>query len=215
MRLSGSASWRLSSNSPQSLDIALFVRDSVGLVPPPSPEVPPALTTRTSDHTAVLTDAARIEAGEQWLDWWRQLIAHESAPRPSSADDEEMVAQGRRRIAAYQRIMDPPDFESMADLPALRTAVAATFFAASGWLSATRRSAGVDHTMVREVAEEVIAAHGVSPDRVDATVHVLHVTGAWSYVARPGVVFCSVGVANDPVAGRALLREAFVSGLDA
>jgi hypothetical protein len=163
----------------------------------------------------VLTDAARIEAGEQWLGWWRRLIAYESAPGPSGVTDEEIVAQGRRRIAEYRRVMDPPDFESMADLPALRTAVVATCRATSGWLSATRRSAGIDHAMVRDVAEEVIAEHGVSPDRVDATVHVLDVTGAWSYLARPGQVFCSLGVANDPVAGRALLREAFVSGLDA
>jgi hypothetical protein len=219
MRVKGSASWRLSLDNPQSLDIALFVRDSVGLVAPPSPEVPPLLALRTSDHTAVLTDAARIEAGGQWLGWWRRLIAFEISPRPSPGSDEEWVAQSRRSLDEYQRVMDPPDFDSMADLPALRTAAATTFNAATGWLSATRRPATrpplLDQTLLRDVVQEVIAAHGVSPDRLDAAVLVLDVAGAWQYLARPGAVFCSTSTFNDPVAVRSLLREAFVSGLDA
>jgi hypothetical protein len=220
MRLKGSASWRLSLDNPQTLDIALFMRDSVGLVPPPSPDVPPVLAVRVSDHTAVLTDAARIEAGGQWLGWWRRLIAHESTPRPVPAGtEEEMVAQSRRRLDEYQRVMDPPDFESMADLPALRTAAVATCMAASGWLTATRRPGTgpllLDHALVRGVVEEIIAEHGVSPDQLDAAVLVLNVAGAWSYLARPGAVCCSVGVINDPVAARAVLREAFITGLAA
>ena len=217
MQLVGSPSWRLSLDNPQTLDIALFVRDSVGLVPPPSDEVPPVLAVRISDHTAVLTDAARIEAGEQWLGWWRRLIAHEIAPRPGPAADDELAAQWRQRLDEYQRVMDPPDFDSLADLPALRTAVATTFGAASGWLSATRRPATgplhPDQSLVQDVAQEVIAEHGVSPDQLDAAIAVLDVADTWSYLAGPGVMFCSANVIRDPATARALLREAFVSSL--
>lgn len=222
MQLVGSPSWRLSLDSPQTLDIALFVRDSVGLFPPPSDEVPPVLAARISDHTAVLTDAARIEAGEQWLGWWRRLIAHETAPRPSPVAGDEQAAQWQRHLDEYQRVMDPPDFESLADLPALRTAVVTTFGAASGWLNATRRPATgslatgplhPDQALVRDVAQEVIAAHGVSPDQLDAAIAVLDVADTWSYLAGPGVIFCSANVIRDPATARALLREAFVSSL--
>ena len=218
MRFKGSASWRLSVDQPQSLDIALFVRDAVGLVPPQAADVPPALAVQISDHTAVLTDAAQIEAGEQWLGWWRRLIAHAFAPRPVLETEEDMVARGRRRIDEYQRIMDPPDFESLADAPALRTAASATFMAASGWLGANRRPVAgpllPDHALVRAVVDELIAERRVRPDQLDAAVVVLNVVGAWSYLPRPGAVCCSAGVMNDPMAARAALREAFVSGLD-
>jgi hypothetical protein len=211
MQVAGSPSWRLSLDSPQTLDIALFVRDSVGLVAPPSDEVPPVLAARVSDYTAVLTDAARIEAGAQWLEWWRRLTAYEIARRPSPLTDEDM----RQRLDEHQRVMDPPDFESLADLPALRTAAAAIFGTAAGRLSATRRHATghLDHALVQGVAQEIIAERGVRPDQLDAAIIALDVAGAWSHLAGPGVMFCSSKTYSDPVSGRALLREAFVTSL--
>ncbi len=212
MQLAGSPSWRLSLDNPQTLDIALFVRDSVGLVAPPRPEVPPAFAARVSDHTAVLTDPARIQAGEQWLEWWGRLIAYEITPRPDPGADM------RQRLTDYQRVMDPPDFDSLADLPALRTAVTTIFSAAAGWLSVTRRQATdrlhLDHALVRDVVADVIAEHGVRPDQLDAAIIVLEVAGAWSHLAGPGAMFCSANTFSDPVSARAVLREALVTSLD-
>jgi hypothetical protein len=209
MQLDGSPSWRLSLDDPEDAHTALFVRDAVGLVPPPSPEVPPKLAAEIPGHAAVLTNAERTEAGEQWLEWWRSLVAHQITPHPSPASAEY--------LDAYQLVMDPPDYESLAGFPALRTAAIATLGATRRWWHTTRRKAGPRLAVsapVSDIAQEVIAEYGVSPDQLDAAVIVLAVTGAWSYVAGPGAVFCSTSMLNDPKNSRALLREAFVTSLD-
>ena len=216
MRLDGAPSWRLSLDNPQGLHIALFVRDAVGLVTPPSHGVPPMLAAEIPDHTAALADTGRAEAGGQWLAWWHRLVTHEIAPHYSPAVDEDAW---RRRAAEYQRVVDPPDFESLAGLPALRTAVVATFGAAREWSNALKRrvagSPPFEHSLVRDVAQEIITERGVSPDELDAAVMVLDVAGAWSYLAGPGAMCCSATTLGDPATARALFREAFVSALDA
>lgn len=212
MRQLGSPSWRLSVDHPQSPHIALFVRDSVGLVTPPSHDVPPVLAAGVPDHAAALTDAQRVDAGRQWPEWWRHLVAHEIAPRPRPGVDE--AARWRRYADEHRGVVDPPEFESLSGLPALRTAVIRTFHAARAWPSAARRAgADLDHALIREVVQQVSTERGVSPDQLDAEVIALDVAGAWSYLARPGVMFCSANTFGDPVAARALLREAFVSAL--
>ncbi|HEX3789289.1 MAG TPA: hypothetical protein VHW44_15605 [Pseudonocardiaceae bacterium] len=69
MHLAGKPSWRLSTNSPEQLHIALYLRDRARLVIPPAPEVPPALTGTTPDHSAVVPAELRAEAAAQWLVW--------------------------------------------------------------------------------------------------------------------------------------------------
>jgi hypothetical protein len=67
--------------------------------------------------------------------------------------------------------------------------------------------------MVSATAEGIVAERGVSPDAVRGMVMVLDVEGVWSRQVAPGVVLCSVAATRDEATARAVLRDAFESGL--
>ena len=64
MEVAGLPSWRLAEDEPLMLHVALFVRDSVGLVVRDAPDVPPVAADDLPDHRAVLSDLDRAAAGE-------------------------------------------------------------------------------------------------------------------------------------------------------
>ena len=65
------------------------------------------------------------------------------------------------------------------------------------------------------IAESLINRLVVSPDRVHATIVILGVAGACSYQPTPGVLFCSMAIAQDVREIAPLIQEAFLSGIDA
>lgn len=115
-------------------------------------------------------------------------------------------------------MFDPPQFETLADRPALRAAAQASFDRFREWESARRppHPAGkpeslLDWSVMQQVAEDVPFDRQVRLDAVQARVIVLPVHGIWWQRQAPGVVLCSPAAARDPVTSHTLLHDAFDS----
>jgi hypothetical protein len=67
VKLAGSQSWTFGRGIAQLPHAALYVRDVIGLEPPPDPVLPPRLAPADDELRDVLVEAGRAEAGAQWL----------------------------------------------------------------------------------------------------------------------------------------------------
>lgn len=218
MRKAGATSWRFAESIAQLPHVALYVRDSVGLLVPSAPDVPPVLANEVPDRTAVLDRADRAEAGQQWLRWWRQ-VTDDELKWQHHIEGVEAGERARGRIEDLHRVADPPDFDALADSPALRVAVAATFTEACRWRAGIEQPTTRDErgsfawSLIRDVAEDVAFDHRVDVGELDGAVLVLAVHGVWSCRSQPGGALCSSAAAADRVASRALLYDVFSSQL--
>jgi hypothetical protein len=219
MQVVGRPSWRFGSGNGQCshLVAALFARDSAGLAVPPSSDVPPSLAAEwlagaPPSGLAAVTAADLAAAAEQWLQWWRALLAHTVAregSRPAAgADPTEVVAWLVSRDAA---VFDPPEFGSLATTTELRTVVRATHQAQPR--PPRDRAGSFDYQLIRSVAERIAADFGAQIDAIDARAHVLDVQGSWWCVVGPGCVLCSPAATTDPAAAAELLSAVFASRL--
>lgn len=222
MRFAGTASWRFAEGIEQAPLVALFVRDTLGLRVPPGAVIPPRLDGELPDYSTLLDSERLAAASAVWTGWWQavaaQAIRGHQGP-PTGVDQRVWL----RQLANEHQIMfDPPEFASLAAQPALADAVRGTFDGALRWADAQRRAlllppqsrhGQFDYNIVRAVAEEVTRRHGVSPGAVGACAMVLPVEGIWWNRFAPGAVLCSVYAAHDPAIARAVLTDAFESGL--
>lgn len=219
MQRVGSPSWRLSVNeSPQTISVALFVREALDLPVPSSPDTPPRRVAGKAYREVDLSAAERQEAGEQWLAWWRELVDVEFLLHEAIPPDSDMPTLARDRMEHRQRVFDPPTFAALSESPALRTAVLTTFEeelarrkeAGPG----ARGERGFDWALIRDVADTLIAEYAINPDRLDASLLMIDVPGRWYRIPRPGTAVCSVELTTDAHAAKGVLREAFISGLE-
>lgn len=213
MQLIGSTSWRFAESVPQLLHAALYIRDAVGLAVPAQPELPPPLDADVPDHSGVLTAEERAIAGADWPGWWRELVGQQlHAERPAGPDDQSWAQQ---RMAAMLLVSDPPDFETLADRPALRKAVRAVFFEGCQWADgvgqAPEQSPGplFSWELTRDVAEEVAFDRGIDLGTIDGRLLALKVRGQWWQLIEPGGLLCSMAVAADPTTSHVVLRKVF------
>jgi hypothetical protein len=215
VQVAGSPSWRFSSDVPDSLLVALYVRDVNGLDVPAGGAVPPSLDARLPAARAVRH--GRAVASVQWRDWWHALVDERLASerRASTLPGFDVRSRMREMMAARLVVYDPPEFGALADSPELHT-LAQSGFAEANRLFARRRgslSGEFDYEIVRAVAEDVARAYDVSPDAVRASAQVPPVAGLRWRRVRSGAVLCSISSARDDGTARALLRDAFESGL--
>lgn len=214
MRIAGSASWLFEEAGSQMLDVALYTRDAANLAVTSAPDIPPSLDgDDVARRSEVVPTHLRDLAATQWTAWWRQLLdqaAHEAIQGSTS----------RRR-----EVFDPPDFQSLADMPPLRSAVTATYPEGRKWFRGRQAdeppgdhygvepesttSTGFSQAAVRSAAEDAAAKRGEAPGEIRAVVYVLDVAGLWSFVVAPGCALCSAAVAGSPDAGGRFLRQVF------
>src|SRR5450759_3590299 len=71
MQLAGTTSWRIGTDEPQSLLMALYVRDASGLRPQVAQDIPPLAPAVTFGEKPSPVDSL---ATAQWSDWWQQLL---------------------------------------------------------------------------------------------------------------------------------------------
>jgi hypothetical protein len=116
MRFAGHQSWSIAIGEPQSLLVALFVRDAAGLRPTIDPAIPALAPPVTIDPA--LAAVAGPAASAQWARWWQRLL------------DSDHTIPG---------VTTPPDFPELADSPDLRQLVPACFEDAIRWSSARKR----------------------------------------------------------------------------
>lgn len=222
MQLTGSGSWRFEERNPQLLHIALFVRDAAHLAVLQSADVPPLLASDMPDHAEVLSADERAVAATQWVTWWRQLVDHEvrevRLPRDRGGGQDART-RGRAKFERLQKVFDPPEFGSLGNMPALRSAVVRIYVDAVDWSNSPEQRSrdpeqgAIGWSLVRSVAESIASDQGVSLDVLDAALIVLDVEGPWSHIAGPGCALCSNVVPADLQAARTLLNDLFISGL--
>jgi hypothetical protein len=213
VRRSGSSSWSLSVSDEASLDLALYVRDALRL-DTRDPLSPPGLVDSPPDRSDLLDGSEPGDVSQQWAAWWRTALAFETRwRRRAPGPDLESWVRERGEDRA-RTVGDSPDFAALTESPALQRAVVALHE------EARRRpdrgagaEAGAPYDLVRSTAEETIARHGVSPDRVNGIVFVVSVDGLWWRLVEPGVVVCSAACLQNTRTTAQLLREVFESGL--
>lgn len=210
MEYGGSESWCFAEGIEEFSNAALYVRDAIGLTPPPAADIPPCLTNAVPDLREILDAASREEAGTHWPEWWRAVIAMEA---------EQHLGRVRRGSPA-DGLVDPTRLATLDASPALHHAVQATFDRACRWVGEGRRHlvAADDPSLfewglVRDTAEEVAARYGVRLGTVRGCAIVLMVDAKWWANVAPGVIACSVGTALDREVGQAAIRTAFESAL--
>ena len=197
MREVGRESWGFRASTPELLHHALFVRDACRLPVPPGDGVPPPLAGPVPDRRPVLADPECEQAGADWTGWWQSLLGDAAVGR-----DGETAA--------------PPDFDGLADRPALQKATVALHREAGLWAAKHLVPAGqtpFEWSLMAEVATDVAFDRGVGVGRVNASALVLDVQGPWWALLSPGVVVCSRAAASDRRTGHLILRRAFESGL--
>jgi hypothetical protein len=139
MQLAGTASWKVSTDEPQSLLTALYVRDASGLSPRIDPELPPiepAVIARD------LQSAAQSIASAQWAEWWRELLGgggfwpDQKNPAELSRliDDPDI-----QRLFYWPSRYVAPEFAGMSDMPELQALIHRHYNAAVAWSTARKR----------------------------------------------------------------------------
>jgi hypothetical protein len=223
--LQANESWRLTvDDKADLLHVALYVRDACGLTVPDDPSVPPAIDGDVADRSLDLDTGTRRVAGGQWLSWWKEILVLEAA---KALDVLQYSEAQLDRLDAYaivdQSLIDWPELDNLALQPELRRAVVASHDDAARWSSARARRLsargprprGLADLPVRSIAEEVIDRLGASPGLVRAAVFLLELHREWSAIALPGLLLCSVSLAEDTSRMVPLLEAAFAAGVGA
>lgn len=220
MRKVGTKSWRFAHDIDQSLHCALYLRDALRFLIEDQAGVPPRLAGDLPDRSHVLGPEPARTATARWPSWWHTLVT-QLAPAQLGTPGGTDTRSWLREISARRRtVVDPPDWNSLEDSPALREALCAVWVDSSRWFEATREPylppACQDMfawEQVRDGAERAAAEHAVSLGQVNGCVEVLLVEGLWWHLIAPGVALCSVAAAQDPGTARTILRETFGSHL--
>jgi hypothetical protein len=138
MQLAGTTSWRMATDEPQSLLMALYVRDATGLSPQVDRDIPslePGVPVREKP-----SPVDRV-ASAQWGDWWQQLLDgggfwpdHKSPPDMSRLRDDPDL----QRIFYWPSRYLPPDFVGLSGTPELQALVRRHYEAARVWSDARK-----------------------------------------------------------------------------
>lgn len=212
----------MSVDAPESLNVALYVRDALGIVSDSGDVDSPPGRCEAIDLAAASPEPERRE---HWLRWWRELLLQQYAtgdyPTPSLGEwldrygDTLPLATRRRveRALEHSRLEDVPPARSfprhgsppcwvpcrMDDAklnePALQLwrEGAKWFFARrTAWLGAGSGAAG---STAARVASQV-AGSGSCETGLRARLCIVFVAGTWSYTSAAGVLFCSPGFAE-------------------
>lgn len=223
MYIVGQPSWRIGSSVNSALPhAALYIREACALEVPSNLSNPPTLLGEVTDHSEEMSSQSRAEAGKEWLEWWMRIVAFEGRnerglPEPPADHDESLRAHREE----WEALFHWPESDAIGESSALRRAAQVCGREPSrfrtGWNPPRRghSDALAFHNAYSRVVESLVARLGVSPDRLRAGVIVLSVEGDWSNIALPGVLLCSVRVAQDVERIAPLVEAAFLSGLEA
>lgn len=209
MQDEGVPSWSLDAGGGEEiLHAVLWCRDALDLPVPDGPANPPPLFDHPAPVTWSASDAVRRAAGGQWSEWWSATL---------TGVGDGMLGRGG---------FDEPDFISLADRPELRNTVAGVWREARDatrtggrpkgvplrdWV---RAQPGIPQPILRRVVDDVAFDLGVARERLHGRLTTVRVEGLWWHGFDAGHVVCSPAAVSEPRACEALLRQAFISGLD-
>ena len=212
MQLVGTVTWRIGTDEPQSLLLALYVRDFSGLRPQVYPEVPPV-------EPAVLFGGRRSPvdglAAAQWANWWRQLLDGGGFwPESLNPSDLSSIAHDPelQRLFYWPSRHAPPDFIGLSRAPELQALVRTQYEGARSW-SETRRSEFVALSSARqrlslesEVVLTVERGLGRKARPFELDIRVLPVTTVQAWRLAPGRALITRSLFRDRAAYRGWLR---------
>jgi hypothetical protein len=214
MRTAGLTSWRLDVSDSDLAEMALFVRDAVGLTVPSTAGVPPALDSPVADRRNVLSDRDRAEASAQWQPWWQQILELEFGLK-SSLHRPPAEGRGPDALAEIGTVGDVPDLTALAHVPQLRAAVQASFEDVSRWRQRRmpQRGAPFEGDVVRQAVDNVAFDRQVPVNTLSGALLVLPVVGLWWQRIAPGQVLCSQAATRSSETNYRIVYEVFASCL--
>lgn len=229
MQFVGKPSWGFSAHLANTLHVPLYVRDALRLPADTALDVPPRLAGMVPDRSELLSDQESAEAGEQWLSWWRALLAIEARARAQALS----VATGRVTLEQLSQSLAHRYFHELsaagaqrdayaglADRQALQRAAVLLSDDATEWFREQERAyrdrrprSSFDRHVIATVAEQVAHDRNVTIDQIHGAGIVVLVQGSWWLHAVTGVALYSPDAAHDQDQASALLREVFEGGL--
>jgi hypothetical protein len=211
MQLAGTTSWRMGTDEPQSLLMALYVRDASGLRPRVDPDIPslePGVPFREKPSPVGSLASA------QWADWWQHLLdgggfwpEHKSPSGPGRIHDPEI-----QRLFYWPSQHLPPHFVGLSGTPELQALVYTHHEAARVW-SEARKHEFVALTVTRqrvwlesEVVQTVERGLGRKARPFELDIRVLPVASVQAWRLSPGRALVTRALFRDRTAYRDWLR---------
>ena len=155
MQLAGTMSWRIGTDEPQSLLLALYVRDVSGLRPLLDREIPPLEPELPFGEAPSATDTI---ASTQWADWWHQLLEGGGFwPDGKHPPDLSRLTHDTeiQRLFYWPSRHQPPDFVGLSDMPELQVLVRNHFDRARVWMEARHQEFGALSSARRRVPARI------------------------------------------------------------
>src|SRR3954447_18728016 len=167
----GSDTWRFAHDIDQSLHCALYLRDAIGLEVDDRAGNPPRLVGDIPDRSQLLDREATTTAAARWPSWWRAVVGNQAlTPLQSSSEQTDSRAWLGELAARHRLVVDPPEWASLADSPALQDAARTLWDEACEWFNPAREPhlppSGQDvfaWEQVRVGAERAVVEHDVTP----------------------------------------------------
>lgn len=212
MQLAGTTSWKMSTDEPQSLLMALYVRDACGLRPQVDPDIP-----RLEPSVSFGENPSPEEslASSQWAEWWQQLLdgggfwPEDKYPADFSRLSHDPELQ---RLFYWPSRYLASDYSGLSGTPELQTLVRRHHEAARVWsearkqefiaLSTARQRASVESQIVRSVERGL----GRRSRPFEFDLRVLPVAGVQAWRLSPGRALVTRALYSDRDAYRMWLR---------
>jgi hypothetical protein len=196
MQLAGTTSWRMGTDEPQSLLMALYVRDISGLRPQVDPDIPTVEPAVPFGEKRAQVDSL---ASAQWADWWQQLLDggglwpdHKSPPDMSRLRHDPEL----QRIFYWPSRHLPPDFVGLSGTPELQALVRRHYEAARVWsearkhefvaLTAARQRVSLEWEIVRTIEQGL--GRKARPFELDIRVLPVEAVHAWRLSPKRALV---------------------------
>jgi hypothetical protein len=212
MQLAGTTSWKMGTDEPQSLLMALYVRDAAGLRPRIDPDLPPLEPAVPFDREHHPMTSV---ASDQWADWWRQLLEgggfwpdHKSPPDMSRLRHDPEL----QRIFYWPSRHLPPDFVGLSATPELQALFRRHHEAARVWsdarkhefvgLSTARQRVSLESEIVRTVERGL----GRTARPFEFDIRVLPVASVQAWRLSPGRALVTRALFTDRAAYGKWLR---------
>lgn len=212
MQVAGTTSWRIAIDEPQSLLLALYVRDASGLRPEVDPDIPalePAVPFgEKASHAPTVASA-------QWTDWWQLLLEgggfwpeHKNPSDLARLTDDPAI----QRLFYWPSQHMPPDFAGLSRAPELQAFVRKHHKVARVWsearkhefleLSSARQRVFLESEIVRTIERRL--GRTVRPFALD--IRVLPVASVQAWRLSTGRALVSRALFMDRVAYREWLE---------
>ena len=212
MQLAGTMSWRIGTDEPQSLLLALYMRDVSGLRPLLDREIPPLEPELPFGEAPSATDTI---ASTQWADWWHQLLEGGGFwPDGKHPPDLSRLTHDTeiQRLFYWPSRHQPPDFVGLSDMPELQVLVRNHFDRARVWMEARHQefaalsSARQRLLLESEIVRTVERAFGRTANPFALDIRVLPVAGAQAWRLSTGRVLVTRALFRDRDAYRYWLQ---------